>query len=275
MTAALQGASRTSLAEARRNLDALTRAADGDVEGLADELLEVGAVLDREGALRRALTDPGRSAGDRVTLARAVLAGRVRETTAEVLMSLVQSRWSTPRDLVDAVELLAVEVVVASAERGGRLDAVEDELFRTSRIIAAAPELRVALADRSAPVENRIQLIESLLAGKVTAETARLVRQAVAAPRGRSLDRTLETYAEVAADRRSRMVATITAAVPLTEQQRDRLSSALASIYGHQVQLNIDVEPGLVGGIRVEIGDEVIDGSIISRIDEARRKMAG
>jgi F-type H+-transporting ATPase subunit delta len=148
-------------------------------------------------------------------------------------------------------------------------------LFRTSRIIAGSPELRVSLSDRSAPVEHRIALIDGLLAGKVSNQTGRLARQAVAAPRGRSLDRTLETYAVVAAERRSRVVATVTAAVPLTAEQRERLSSALATIYGHEIQLNIDVDPRLVGGIRVEIGDEVIDGSMISRLGEARRRLAG
>ena len=275
MRAAMQGASRDALKTARENLDVLIRVPGTDLDVLADELFAVVAILDREGALRRALTDPGRSAGDRTTLVRSVLAGRISEDTGDVLASVVSSRWSSARDLVHVLELLAVEAVIASAEREGRLDAVEDELFRTSRIIAGSPELRVSLSDRSAPVEHRIALIDGLLAGKVSDQTARLARQAVAAPRGRSLDRTLETYATVAAERRSRVVATVTAAVPLTEEQRERLSRALASIYGREIQLNIDVNPGLVGGIRVEIGDEVIDGSVISRLGEARRRLAG
>jgi F-type H+-transporting ATPase subunit delta len=270
----MQGASRDALKTARENLDVLIRVPGADLDVLADELFAVVAILDREGALRRALTDPGRGAGDRTTLVRSVLAGRVSENAGDVLASVVSSRWSGARDLVHVLELLAVEAVIASAEREGRLDAVEDELFRTSRIIAGSPELRVSLSDRSAPVEHRIALIDGLLAGKVSDQTARLARQAVAAPRGRSLDRTLETYATVAAERRSRVVATVTAAVPLTEEQRERLSRALASIYGREIQLNIDVNPGLVGGIRVEIGDEVIDGSVISRLGEARRRLA-
>lgn len=271
----MQGASRDALKSARQNLDALLRAGDADLDTLGDELFAVVALLDREGALRRALTDPGRSGDDRAALVRTVLSGSVSDTTVDLLMAVVQSRWSSGRDLPDALELLAAEVVVASAERARRLDALEDELFRTSRIVAGSPDLRVALADRSAPVETRVTLIEELLAGKVTDQTARLVRQAVTAPRGRSFDRSLETYAQVAADRRSRLVAHVTAAVPLTEQQQERLGRALASLYGHEIQLNIDVEPGLVGGVRVEIGDEVIDGAMSSRLDEARRGLAG
>ncbi len=271
----MQGASREALTTARDNLNAVIRAGGADLDQLGEELFAVVGILDREGALRRALTDPGRSGDDRAALVAAVLGGQVQETTTDVLSGIVRSRWSLGRDLVDAVELLAVEAVVAAAERAGRLDAVEDELFRTSRIIAGSPDLRVALGDRSAPVEHRVELIDRLLAGKVTDETARLVRQAVASPRGRTLDRALETYAAVAADRRRRMIATVTAAVPLTEEQLARLGRALSTMYGHDIQLNLDVDPAVVGGIRVEIGDEVIDGSVISRVEEARRRLAG
>ena len=96
----------------------------------------------------------------------------------------------------------------------------------------APPSCASALADRAAPVENRAALIEDLLDGQVTDETRRLVRQAVVAPRGRTFDRALETYGQVAADRRSRLVATVTATAPLTEEQRDRLGAALRRIYG-------------------------------------------
>jgi F-type H+-transporting ATPase subunit delta len=187
----------------------------------------------------------------------------------------VRARWSAPRDLADALELLGVEATVAAAERAGRLDAVEDELFRIGRVVAGSPELRAALADRSAPVDNRAALIEGLLEGRVADETRRLVRQAVVAPRGRSFDRIVEEYGEVAADRRSRLVAVVTATVPLTEEQRERLGAALARMYGHEVHLNVEVDPDIIGGIRVEIGDEVIDGSVVSRLDDARRRLVG
>ena len=273
--AGLQGASRESLAAARETLGTLIRSGDADLATISDELFGLTAVIDREGGLRRALTDPARPADDRAGLARAVLAGHASEATMDVVVWAVRARWSHSRDLSDALEALAVEALVAAAERAGRLDAVEDELFRTSRIVAGAPALRVALADRSAPVESRAALIEGLLDGRTAEETRRLVRQAVVAPRGRTLDRSLETYAQVAADRRSRLVATVTATTPLTEEQRARLSAVLRRLYGRELHLNIQLDPALVGGIRVEIGDEVIDGSVAHRLDDARRQLAG
>ena len=274
-SAGMQGASRESLKAARETLAALIRSSDTDLAALSDELFSVTALLDREHPLRRALTDPARDGDARVGLARAVLGEQVGGATADLLAWVVRARWSVPRDLATAIELLAVEAQVAAAERAGRLDEVEDELFRVSRAVAGAPELRSALSDLSAPVESRAALIEGLLGGRSTEETRRLVRQAVVAPRGRTFDRTVEIYGQVAADRRSRLVATVTAVDPLTEEQRRRLADVLRRIYGHDVHLNVQLDPTLVGGIRVEIGDEVIDGSVENRLDDARRRLVG
>jgi F-type H+-transporting ATPase subunit delta len=274
-SAGMQGASRESLKAARETLAALISSSDNDLAQISDELFSVTALLDREHPLRRALTDPARDGDARVGLARAVLGEQVGGATADLLAWVVRARWSVPRDLATALELLAVEAQVAAAERAGRLDEVEDELFRVSRAVAGAPALRTALSDLSAPVESRAALIEGLLGGRTTEETRRLVRQAVVAPRGRTFDRTAEIYGQVAADRRSRLVATVTAVDPLTEEQRGRLAAALQRIYGHEVHLNVQLDPALVGGIRVELGDEVIDGSVESRLDDARRRLAG
>ena len=276
MTAAgMQGASRESLKAARETLGALIRSGDTDLSTVSDDLFSLTALLDHEHPLRRALIDPSRDGDARVGLARAVLGERVSGATADLLAWVVRARWSVPRDLSTALELLAVEAQVAAAEKAGRLDAVEDELFRIARTVAGAPELRSALSDVAAPVDSRASLIEGLLEGRTSEETRRLVRQAVVAPRGRTFDRTVELYGRVAADRRSRLVATVTASAPLTEEQRGRLAAVLHRIYGHEVHLNVQLEQGIVGGIRVEIGDEVIDGSVLSRLEEARRRLVG
>lgn len=96
----------------------------------------------------------------------------------------------------------------------------------------------------------------------------------VTAPRGRSLEAGLESLSKLAAERRDRMVAVVTSAVPLSDPQKQRLGAALAKLYGRQMHLNLDVDPEVLGGIRVLVGDEVINGSIADRIEDAGRRMA-
>jgi len=273
--ASLQGASRESFASARETLGTLIRSGDTDLPALGDDLFAVTAVLDEQGPLRRALTDPSRNGDDRTALARGVFADKVGSSALDVLAWAVRARWSGSRDLANSSELLAVDSLMAAAEKSGRLETVEDELFRLGRIVAGAPDLRSALSDQSAPVESRSALIEGLLQGRVTDETRRLVVQAVTAPRGRTFDSIMSEYVRVAAQRRDQLVATVTATVPLTEEQRGRLRAALSRIYGHEIHLNVDIDTSLVGGVRVAIGDEVIDGSVVAKLDDARRRLVG
>ena len=71
------------------------------------------------------------------------------------------------------------------------------------------------------------------------------------------------------------MVAFVTAAVPLTEDQTARLKRSLNRIYGREVSTHLEVDGSLVGGIRVQVGDEVIDGSVAAQLESLRRRMSG
>ena len=123
-------------------------------------------------------------------------------------------------------------------------------------------------------VERLEQRRPLLLAGKVETATLRLVEQAVAQPRGRTLEVALDEYAGLAAAYRRQVIALVRSARPLTDAQRQRLSAELRQIYGRDVQLNVVVDAGVVGGISVQVGDEVVDGTIIARLDEAKRRLA-
>jgi F-type H+-transporting ATPase subunit delta len=271
----MNGASREALAAARERLDALTDSTPADAGRLAGELAAVTALLDRESSLRRALTDPAQPGEAKAALVRRLLAGQVGEETLDVVSGMVRSRWSQSRDLTDAVEELADTADLIAAQRSGDLDDVEDELFRFSRILEGSSELRAALASRVAGGEAKSGLLHSLLGGRANPVTERLVTRLVTAPRGRSLDNGIEALSRLAAARRNRMVAEVVSAIPLTDRQKERLGAALAQIYGRQVHLNLDVDPEVLGGVRVRVGDEVINGSIADRLEEAARRMAG
>ncbi|MGW8400697.1 ATP synthase F1 subunit delta, partial [Streptomyces lydicus] len=136
-------------------------------------------------------------------------------------------------------------------------------------------ELRRALTDRNASVAAKTELLRSLLGGRANPVTERIVVRLVVQPRGRSLEAGLDALSKLAAHRRDRMVAVVTSAVPLSEGQRERLSATLASLYGRQIHLNLDVDPEVLGGVQIRIGDEVINGTIAARLDEAARRLAG
>ncbi|MFD5400895.1 F0F1 ATP synthase subunit delta [Streptomyces griseorubiginosus] len=271
----MNGASREALAAARERLDALTDNTSVDAGSLADELAAVTALLHREVSLRRVLTDPAQAGEAKAELAQRLIGTQVGGPAADLVSGMVRSRWSQSRDLVDALEQLADLADLTAAQRRGKLDNVEDELFRFGRIVTSSTELRAALTNRSATASAKRELLGSLLGGRADATTERLVTRLVAAPRGRSLESGLESLSKLAAERRDRMVAVVTSAVPLSDRQKQRLGDALAKLYGRQMHLNLDVDPEVLGGIRVQVGDEVINGSIADRIEDAGRRVAG
>lgn len=271
----MRGASRAALSAAKERLaTALAAVAAAQANDVGDQLFAVVNLLDGEPGLRRSLSDPSRDRAARTGLARVLLAGKISDATLDLVTELVAARWSEPGDLTDAAEQLAVLAVAEAADKDGLLDELEDALFRFSRIAAGNPGLRSALSNQFVPADARAGLVRRLIAGKVSDPALRLITQGAAHPRGRSLDVALESYANLAAELRQRLLAEVHVAVPLTSEQRGRLAAALVAAYGHDVYLNVVVDPGLIGGVTVRIGDELINGSVASRIAELRRGLA-
>jgi F-type H+-transporting ATPase subunit delta len=272
----VQAASREALAAARERLNSLVDSTGKqDLERLGDELFAIVRLLASHGIVRRHLADSSAPEAARTRMVDDLLAGKVGDHALEAVRALVTSRWSEPQDLVDGVEALARLATLAVSEKDGTLEEVEDELFRFGRILAAEPELRNLLADPVAAADRRVELLDSLIAGKVNPVTARLLRQTVRSPRGRSLDLAAEDLAELAAARRDRYVAHVTSGVALTAEQEQRLGQALSRIYRREISLQVEVDPDLQGGLVIRVGDEVIDGSVSGRLDRARHLLAG
>ncbi len=159
------------------------------------------------------------------------------------MAGLVRSRWSRESDLADATERLGLEAVLASAQSRGALEQVEDELFRTSRALVEEREAQQILSDDTIDPERRAAFVHALLGGKVDRATEVLAVHVTRALRGRRFVPTLGWIGEVAAERRQRLVASVTSATVLTQAQLDRLSALLERAYGRAVQLNVTVTP--------------------------------
>lgn len=270
----MRGASRASFAALTERLAAEDISSAAVATRLGDELFAVVGLLDTEHGLRRALSDPGKPAAEKAAVTSALLHGKISGRTESLVVAATESRWATSGNMVDAIEQLAVEAMVIAAEAENGLDDLEDGLFRFGRVVSGQPELRAALASTSLPVDRKEQLLTALLRGKVTGVALRLITQMVVHPRGRGLTAALDMCAGLAARRRQQLIAVVRAAVELSASQRRRLGEALAASYGHPVHLNVVIDPSVVGGISVHIGDELIDGTAASRLSAVRRKLA-
>ena len=270
----MQGSSRTALSAARQVLNG-TLSGPGDPMNTARELFAVVDVIDSNATLRRALGDPSRESEAKRGLVQRLFSGKIGYDAMAVMTAVAGERWSSERDLSDALERLAVEAATASAEKAGRADAFENELFRFERTVASDAGLRDALSDRSRSGADKAGLVARLLEGKVAPETALLATRAAGSPRGRGFERAIEEFLEGVAGRRGQSSAIVTSAVELTPEQNERLRAALTKMYGKPVQTNVVIDPSVVGGIKVAVGDDVIDGTIARRLDEARAHLSG
>jgi F-type H+-transporting ATPase subunit delta len=271
----MRATSQASLAAASGRWEPVLRRAGSGAFAWGEQLYALADLLAGDVSLRRALSDPSRSGDDKAELAGNVLSGKVADEVTELVQGLVRSRWSSSENLAHALEVLAVDSVLASAEAQGRLAAVEEELFRVDRLLASQRELRRALSDQDAGLPRRLAVVDSIFGGKVARETLLFIERATASLRSRSITSALNAILERAAERRRRLSAVVVAAAPLTEAQVSRLGGILERAYGRPVQVNVSVDERVVGGLRIQVGSEVVDATVLSRLDEARRRLAG
>jgi F-type H+-transporting ATPase subunit delta len=241
---------------------------------MADDVFGVADVLRREPSLRRTVTDVSVPAEAKARLVRQIFERALAPESMDLVASAVSRRWAASRDLADSLEYLGVVCVLRSAEVRGEADALEDELFAYGRLVADNPDLRDALSDPARSVEDKRRLVKDLLDGRATAATVRLAQESVAGTH-RTVALAVEAYQKIISEHRNRLVATVRVARQLDERDSSRLASALERQYGRPVHLNVMIDPSVIGGIRVEIGDDVIDGTVSSRLDDARRRLAG
>jgi F-type H+-transporting ATPase subunit delta len=273
MNAVMHGSSAESLA---RLTDQVVSAVEGGADGaeLGTALFGASAVVAGQPSLRRALTDPSTEAAARTGLAEAVFGPHLPADAAAVVSAAAGQRWVVGSDLPRALEQLGVVALVKSADREGAGDRVEEELFAFGRSVTEHPDLRSALSDPARSVADKQALVRSLLEGKTHPSTVLLVEQAATGGH-LTLTNAIEAFITMAARTRNRLVALVRVAQPLADDEEKRLAAALSAQYDRTVHLNTVVDPSLLGGIHVSVGDEVIDGTVSSRLDEAARRLAG
>ena len=270
VTAKLRAASRQSLGTVVDQFDGLV--ADLDADGLtklSDDLASTVKLLRREPVLARHLADPSSGSAAKVQLVERLLSGKVSDSALDTLKTAASQRWSSTSDLPRAIQHIARLALLVRAESDGQIEDVEDQLFRFSRILDTEPRLITLLSDYSAPLDGRISLLNNVLARRASKNTADLLRQTVELLHGDRADESVRELANLAVSRRGEVVAHVSAASELTDAQSERLTQLLTRIYGHPISLQLHIDPALLGGLAIAVGDEVIDGSLASKLASA------
>lgn len=275
-TAGLRAASREALASLVSEFDSVAGGLDAEgLTALADDLAAVAKLLITESALTKHLAEPADSATAKVALVDKLLTGKIGEPALKLVRTAVSQRWSNEANLVDGIEHIARLALLQRANAAGEVDEVEDQLFQFGRVLDSEPRLSALLSDYTTDAAGRIALLDKVVGTGSSANgtAAALLSQTIGLLRGERADEAVTDLAELAVARRGEVVAHVSAAADLTDAQRDRLATVLSRIYGHPVSIQLHVDPELLGGLSITVGDEVIDGSIASRLAAAQTQL--
>jgi F-type H+-transporting ATPase subunit delta len=259
-------ASRVALEAAKKALASAT----GVTLVTGEHLLSAGRDIAGSSQLRSLLADPSIAAGEKSALIGRIF-GSIDPAAAGLLGSLAGSRWSDPDELIDGIEQIGIRAIADASDDAS----IESELFAFSRAVSSDPELELAVGSKLGDPAEKAALVDRLLATKAAPGTLAIVRHLVQSPRGRRIGQLLSSAAETVADASGGIVATVTAAAPLTAAQLQKLSATLQQQYGREPRIAVRIDPAVIGGLRVQVGDDVIDGTVASRLTELRLQLAG
>lgn len=237
-----------------------------------EELFAAGRIIGDSSHLLGALSDPGVEPAAKTALVRRLFGTGYSATTVDLLDTVAVSRWSSRDDLLAGIEELGIRAVASSV---GASASIDRELFEFARAVTSNSSLELALGSKLGSVEQKRSLVERLLGGRASQATVAIARQLVTQPRGRRIGELIRYASTIVADQSGSRVATVTVAAPLGVERIARLERALTGTYGRTVQINQVIDPSVVGGVRIQVGDDVIDGSVATRINDLRLQLAG
>lgn len=262
-------ATRQALSSSRAELSAL----GGTVDlATAEQLFAAARAIGGSLQLRALLADASTDAEIKKSAITAVFGSSLGVPALGLLASAASNRWSSDDDLLAGIEELGMR---AAAESAPHDVSIEAELFAFGRAVSSDAELELAVGSKLGNPDSKVTLLNTLLESKVSPQTLAILRHLVLQPRGRRIGALVRYAASVVADQAGLSVATVTSARPIDGDQIARLQQGLSHTYGMQLRINAVVDPSVIGGIRVQVGDDVIDGSVASKLNELRLQLAG
>jgi F-type H+-transporting ATPase subunit delta len=272
----LRSASRGAQAALVERFDSVAAGLSGEaLSTQSDELAAVATLLVAEPVLVRHLADTTGPAEAKKQLLQRLLGSKIGPNALDVLNTAVSVRWSSTADFVGAIGYIARLSLLSRGERDGQAGDVEEQLFRFSRILDAEPRLSTLLSDYTTPAAGRVALLRNVLnrASGANPIVEALLVQTVELLHGQRADVAVAQLVQLAVSRRGEIIAQVSAAAELTGPQRSRLTDVLTRIYNRPISVQLNVDPSLLGGLSVAVGDEVIDGTLASRLTAAKTKL--
>lgn len=272
----MKAASREAQTRVADQLDQLIRKSSNPAASAAQigtELFLIVDQLDADRSLRVAVADTSLEPRQREGIMSDVFAAKIAEPTKQILTAAAAQEWSTPRELRTGLVYLGRRALLRGAQEQGQLEQVEDELYQLSVLLESEKELTQLLSDRTATSAQKRGLLASVIYGKVTMFTEALALQVIGRPVTNPVD-DLAALAEQVADLRGKAVARVVAAEKLSPSQREAVAAKLEKIYGREMAIHAEVDPSLLGGMIIRVGDEEIDGSTRGKLTRLRTDLA-
>ena len=267
-------ASRIADRESRDSLAPKLRDTREDAWRIGNELFTITKVLDDSIQLERALTDPSRPVADKVAVLKELLGDNAHPMTMEIMTDLVSRRWSRARDIANAVEDFGVDAMMYYADATDATLQVSIELSELHSALLNLPVVRAKLYDYQATSEARVKLFREVFAGKTLNKvTMRLAEHATCNLRRRRYLETIQWLINKFSRHMGESMVTVTTATPLKKEQIKRLVEVYSAKVGRQVHINSVVDPTVLGGMRIQVGDEVTDNTVVAQLQNLHRKV--
>ena len=267
-------ASRIADRESRDSLAPKLRDTREDAWRIGNELFTITKVLDDSIQLERALTDPSRPVADKVAVLTELLGDNVHPMTMEIMTDLVSRHWSRARDIANAVEDFGVDAMMYYADATGATLQVSVELSELHSALLNLPVVRAKLYDYQATSEARVKLFHEVFSGKTLNKvTMRLAEHATCNLRRRRYLETIQWLINKLSRHMGESMVTVTTATPLKKEQIKRLVEVYSAKVGRQVHINSVVDSTVLGGMRIQVGDEVTDNTVVAQLQNLHRKV--
>lgn len=265
-------ASRIADRESRDSLAPKLRDTREDAWRIGNELFTITKVLDNSIQLERALTDPSRPVADKVAVLKELLGDNAHPMTMEIMTDLVSRRWSRARDIANAVEDFGVDAMMYYADATDATLQVSIELSELHSALLNLPVVRAKLYDYQATSEARVKLFREVFSGKTLNKvTMRLAEHATCNLRRRRYLETIQWLINKFSRHMGESMITVTTASPLNIDQIKRLTDVYSAKLDHPVHINSVVDPTVLGGMRIQVGDEVTDNTVVAQLQQLHR----